>query len=424
VISASAFPALVPEPFDLSPDEIKARMLWASRQGQPHWLWPEVSVAEWVAALESIAAIAREVMTQNRSVSILDGNATAVAVAAFTSGMGPLLGHWQEVGKLNCAGPVASVLELQLRHNRLRMERMAERAAKISHALTQNDIAHTLLKGMHTAYSYFPEPGVRPLSDIDLLVARMDRRRAETILRRSGFEPGATSGWPAPRNWQMIGSPKTPRSLYLVHADETWSIDLHASLNRRYAAAAPLVRLDDTVRVAQVSRSTYAPGAQFLDQPSLLLHLAVHASCGLDSLTMIRLTELALVIRKDMSVRNAAWNAFLDAAVRAGAVGVVYPALRLCDQLLPGTVPSWVTSRSRAETTPAVRRVVDPLTPANAQGLLRCSLAERFMWAPSPLAVMRQALEEVFPPGSGSLPALLAIYRTRMWRLARGTLTQ
>ena len=111
------------------------------------------------------------------------------------------------------------------------------------------------------------------------------------------------------------------------------------------------------------------------------------------------------------------------AAARAGGLGHVYPALTLCEQLVPGTVPGKVLERACREAPPSVRRVIEPLTPATAHRVLRCSLAERFMWAPSRWAIARQVFQEAFPPGSGSPLTLARIYRARMWRLARRTLT-
>ena len=73
---------------------------------------------------------------------------------------------------------------------------------------------------------------------------------------------------------------------------------------------------------------------------------------------------------------------------------------------------------------PKVRQVVGPMGPANAQRVSRCSLTERFMWAPSPGRIAWQALAEIFPPGSASIGKLLSTYRKRLWRLARRTLTQ
>jgi len=404
---------------DLTPAEVRARFRWAARQGHPQWLWPEIGVHAWRAALQQIASITRDVMTAGSSRRALDGDAAATGIGGLTSGMGPLLGYWLERGAVIATPAVAAILDLHLRHNRVRMARMADRAEMVSGVLAEAAVSHTLLKGMHTAFDYFPEPGTRPLSDIDLLIHPSDEDRASDVLLAHGFEPGLAHAYPAERSWRPSDSPREPRSLCLAHADDPWTVDLHTSLDRRYAAAAPIIRLD-RLR-ADVSAD---PGRQTLAEPLLALSLAVHASCGLSNLTMIRLVELALVVRRDFGADAASWGPLVTAAERAGALGMIYPALRLCEQLVPGTVPEEVGLRVEREAPPRVRRVVDPLTPGDAQRLVRCSLAERFMWAPSPLTIARQVLHEIFPPGSASPATLAAIYRARMWRLARRTLTQ
>jgi hypothetical protein len=420
--SAAEFAKLPFDAFELAPDEARERFRSAAARGTPHWLWPEVSPRDWSQALERIAAVARDVLAHGRSSQPLDGDPAALGIAGFTSGMGPLLGYWAESGAIACTGDVAAMLELHLRHNRLRMKRIAERAEMLSLALSAGGVAHTFLKGMHTAFSYFPEPGARPLADIDVLIDPADASLAAEAMVAADFSAGFTHTWPPEQSWHSQGSPAQPRSLHVVHADDPWPIDLHTSLNRRYAAGSPIIRLDEAVPVGLSRGPACWPGAQWLSQPLLLLHLAVHASCGLESLSLVRLVELVLVIRRDMT--DAGWDAFLAAAERAGALASAYPALRLCDQLVPGTVPAAVLGDARREVPPAVRRVVDLLTPATGQRVLRCSLAERFMWARSRRAIVRQVLNEVFPPGSGSIRTLLEIYRARVWRIARGTLAR
>ena len=116
----------------------------------------------------------------------------------------------------------------------------------------------------------------------------------------------------------------------------------------------------------------------------------------------------------------------LEAVVRqvlAGALAMTYPALRLTEQLAPGTVPRDIGDLCEREVPPRVRRVIGRLAPHNAQRVLRCSLEERFMWTPSLWRRVVQMVREVHPPGLPVL-ALPAIYRARAWRLLHGTLTR
>jgi len=409
--------------FDLEPGEVRSRIRWAARQGQPHWLWPDVAVADWANALERIAEAAGEVLTEGRSRSVLDGDAAAMSVTGYTSGMGPLLGYWLETGRISASAPVTAIFALHLEHNRQRMQMMATQAVRISEAMARDGIEHTFIKGMHTAFKYFPEPGTRPMSDIDLLVARSDRERADRVLAACDFEPGIARTLPTEQNWRLRHSPRDPRTLCFVHAQDPWSIDLHVSLDRRYSAASPILHLDRAARAALPARSLLAPEANVLAQPALLLNTAVHTGCGLGNLTLLRLVELVLMIRKDFAAGPASWEAFIGAANRADALACAYPALKFCDELVPGTVPAEVIARSRRQVPHSVRTVVDPLRVANAQRLLRCSLAERFMWTPSRWGIAWQLFKEVLPPGWNSAAGLIDIYRARFWRLARRTLS-
>ena len=418
------YPSLALSCLDLDAEEVRERFRWAARQGHPQWLWPDLTVDEWSHSTERIAEVTREVMTLGTSRKVLAGSADAIGIAGYTSGLGPLLGLWLEQGRIECSPMVAAVLELHLRHNRLRMARLTDRARALSAALSAKAIAHTFLKGMHTAHRYFPERGTRPMSDIDLLIAPDDEALTGCVLRTLGFSPGLAQAYPPERSWRPTEAPELPRNLALVHADDPWTVDLHTSLNRRYAAGSPVLRIDEVAAGNRLPHRAFAPSARVLAQPSLLVHLTTHAGCGLESLSMLRLVELVFVIRRDMSGGPAAWDQFVEAAASADALGGIYPALEFCEQLVPGTVPARVLRNSRQAVPPPVRRVVDRHTVVDIQRVERCSLAERFMWAPSKWAVLRQILGEIFPPGSSVLPTLLAIYRARLWRLARRTMTR
>jgi hypothetical protein len=410
--------------FDLPPGAVRARFAWAARQGQPMWLWPDLATEEWHRALLSIEQVLRATLTGRQAIMTLDGDAEAISVACYTSGTGPLLGFWLERGMIAANPPVAAVLERHLRHNRLRMDRLTTETVALASALTSAGVGVTLLKGLHTL-RYFPEPGARPVSDIDLLVAEADQPLLAEIMRAFGYQPGLISRGPPPQQeWRRPEIPVEPRTLCFVHADDPWSVDVQASLNRRYAPGAPMIRLDDELAGASRTAWSAVPEADVLAQPLLLLQLAVHASCGFQSLTMVRLVELALIIRCDVAAGLLSWNAFLALAGRLEALGLIYPALRLCEMLVPGTIPAEILARCAALTPAAVRQVVDRLTPANAQRVVRYSIAEKFMWSGSWLGMARQLLSDVVPPGIGSPSDLFGIYRKRAWKIARQTLTR
>ena len=160
-----------------------------------------------------------------------------------------------------------------------------------------------------------------------------------------------------------------------------------------------------------------------LDQPLLLLHLAVHASSGFQNLTLLRLVEIALVIDQDTASGLLTWDGFLAMGERTRSLGFAYPALRLCEMLTPERMPPHVLERCRREAPAGVMRIVDRLTPASAQRIDRTSVTEHFMWARGWTDVMRQIALDL-APAAGSWSKTWSIYETRAWRVLRGSFSR
>jgi hypothetical protein len=335
--------------------------------------------------------------------------------------MGPLLGLWLERGRLKAAGPVARNLALQLIHNRVRAGRMEAAAAEIVGRLADRGVETLVLKGAHTGPAYFPEPGARPASDIDLLVAGKDAAVAEAVMQGYGLALKGRNQWES--NWARPAGRTEPRSLTHVHADDPWSVDLHEALNITVGEGTPVAALDLAGPMASVSRWPIDPCAGVLDQPLLLLHLAAHAGAGWQNLTLLRQVELVLVIRQDLKAGKLSWPAFLEAGARTGALGYAYPALDLAEKLSPGLVPAVVLTHCAARAPKAVRRALERLTPATAQRIDRNSVGEHFMWAEGWGGRFRLLASDILPD-VGSWPEFRRIYEERAWRLIRGRVSQ
>lgn len=407
---------------ELAPETVQQRFAWARRQGQPFWLWPDLRVERWRDALGQIEAVFQSALSAPGDRATLDGDEEALGIAGYTSGTGPLLGWWIKQDAIAAPPAVAELFALHLEHNQLRMRRMTHEAVQLAQLLSGAGIEATVLKGMHTAHAYFPEPATRPASDIDLLVPAYAEDRAGEVLRSAGYLPGPCTPMPKARNWTRSGVASQPLSLAFVHADDPWSVDLQTTLNRRYSPGAPIVPLDEAYAESTPEPWPVARDAKVLTQPLLLLHLAVHACCGLSNLSLLRLVEIIFVIRRDTTCGLLIWSEFLAMAGRVGATGLIYPALKLCDALSPGIVPDAVLAATRVHVPASARRVIDPLAPADAQSLTRCSLSERFMWTGSLKWKARQLAVDLVPD-SGSIRELASIYASRAWRLARGTVT-
>jgi hypothetical protein len=404
---------------EMPAEEVRRRFAWARRQGRPAWLWPDVPIEAWRSAMDRIGAAAAAILAGDQKAD-LDGAPEAIGLAAYTSGMGPLLGLWLEQGRLVAKEPVAGVLTRHLSHNRPRTERMAAAAAEIVGRLADRGVAALMLKGAHTGPAYFPEPGARPASDIDFLVAAGDAAVAEAVLQGCGLALKGRNQWES--NWAEPSARPEPRSLTFVHAEDSWSVDLHKALNVSVGEGTPVAELDRGAPMASRGRWPVDPRAGVLDQPLLLLHLAAHAGAGWQNLTLLRQVELVLVIRADVAADRLSWDAFLNAGDRTGALSYAYPALALAEKLAPETVPVEVLDHCAVRAPKAVRRALERLTPATAQRIDRNSVGEHFMWAEGWRGRLRLLASDILP--AVRWPEFRRIYEERAWRLIRGRVSQ
>jgi len=411
--------AAAPDP-ELRPEEVRRRIAWARRQGRPAWLWPETSVEAWRSAMDQVGAVTAAVLASDGDVR-LEGEAEATGLAGYTSGMGPLLGLWLEQGRIRTSKPVAEVLARHLTHNRRRAATMAEAAGMVVGRLADRGIGTVVLKGMHTSAAYFPETGVRPASDIDLLVAGGDEAMAEAVMRSCGLAFKGRNPWES--NWAPPTVRPEPRTLTYVHAEDLWSIDLHTALKISTGEGAPLADLDLARPMSSGGGWPVDERAGVLDQPLLLIHLAAHAGAGWQSLTLVRLVELVLVIRQDLEAGRLSWEAFVEVGDLTGSLGYAYPALRLAEKLTPGLVPGFVLDHCAATVPPPVREALEKLTPATAQRIDRNSVGEHFMWSEGWQGRLRQLASDIQLRGR-SWPEFRRIYEERAWRLIRGRVSQ
>jgi len=110
-----------------------------------------------------------------------------VPAQAEANGLGPLL--YLHLKTVDVAYPAHTRRELQglyLRHrhaNQVRTRVMVE----ILTAFQTANIQVLVLKGMALAHLVYPEPGLRPMRDIDLLVKESQMVRAQQVLADLGF---------------------------------------------------------------------------------------------------------------------------------------------------------------------------------------------------------------------------------------------
>lgn len=398
------------------------RVALASRRGLPQWLWPDVPTDAWHDALAGIERVSREILTSGRAVGPLTGNPEAIGVASYTSGMGPLLGYWLSEEALEAPAPVGSILAQHYRENSLRMERLAARCVQLISGLRAGAIHATVLKGMQTAFTCFPTPGSRPMSDIDLFIDSSDQDAAQRVLRELGYALEAEYTMPKEQLWRHGDSERTPQSLAFVQRDDPWGIDLHTSTNRRYAEGAPIIRLDELVSRVAPERWRLDSHAHVMAAVPEVLFLACHAGCPFGNLRMLRLVELALYIGQAERSGAFSWDEFIEIGELTATLPHAHAALYYTDLLVPGIVPDDVLRRSRVGVPAPALKVIAEFTPATVHGIARCSVTERYMWTPSLSGKVRQLAHDFVPtelPRSMVLPAI----KRRIWRVLSGTLS-
>jgi len=418
-ITHDLFPGVEPADGAAAADRFRA----ARRRGTPAWLWPDIEPAAWREALFGLEGAAAALLAGRRPAPLTAASAEAeraLCLAAYTSGLGPWLAWHLEAGRLDADSGAARQLAIHLIHGRGRWAALRATLHRTLDVLRGVGMPATIFKGADAALRLFAEPGLRPMADVDLLVAATDMQAAEAALTRAGYVEVPASRMRSPRRseWRPPNAPVELRSLMYVHRHDPYVVDLHASLDM------------DFFGVRTVAFGHPAPGhreaapwlgrnAWVLRQPLLAAQHAVHASHGLHGLTLIRLVELVLLLRRDMRQKGD-WVALEELLRSHGAERFAWPALHLAERLAPETVHPRLLARCAEAAPPRLRSVVCGLRPAAAQRLDAHALEERFMWAAGPVEHLRR-FGDMLLPGSarGSLAGLGSIYAKRAYQLVR-----
>jgi hypothetical protein len=414
----------LPEPpgVELTPSEIEARFRWARRQGHIAYLWPDVPVDAWRACAREIEHATRDALAlDDRHVELVlppGADTRAAGIAAFTSGMGPLLGHWISRNRLTAAADLAALLGVHLDHGRRRADTMRDALLATLDVLAARGIEAVIVKSAHTAGAYFEEPGVRPAADIDLVVPPRRAGEAAKALAAQGYQLIKAQRRPWKSDWVPPTAPRALRSIELTHADNPFTVELHDSLDRDFFGVRTL-RLGKLGPGNTVPSPGIHPASHVLTQPWLTVFLAAHASEELHQLQLIRIVELVQVLRRDLTDGHTDWPELMSAIRFVDGTRFVYPAFELAEQLVPGLVDPAARAELRAAAPLRMRRVLERMSPGTAQRLEGLSIDERFLWVGGPFDMLRRLALLVWPTRGQSRP-LRHVYGDRFTRLLRG----
>ena len=371
---------------------LAARFDWARRQGHPRYLWPEVPMAHWRMALRSIERAVTGLLAERPATLELPGgmNVQALGIAAYTSGLGPWLGHACLNGRLHTSAAVADLLEAHLTHNRQRSDRLQAELGRVIALLNNAGAQPVLLKSAHTMFEYFEEPALRPCTDLDIAAAPGTFDRAAEILRGAGYTADTRQRWPRRCDFIPPGAPRSLRSLQLVHADNPYTVEIHATIDRVFHG----VR---TVRIPAHALTTEGarPDTQVLHPVWLAVYLALHAAEELYHLQLLRLVELHAVLRDDFT-DSAAWAELARVVEALDVARFVYPGFELVERLHSGIMPRWLLERWSQQCPVRVRRTLQVDFVSDLQRLETLSAAQRFLWVSRPVEAGRRLAFLVF----------------------------
>lgn len=404
-----------------APDPIVAeRLARYHRDRNISVLWPGLRPAALAAAQGEIERVVRAVLAGGKPAPLAadtEAAAYALKIACFTTGTGALLGYWTANAILETSPQIGAFLAHELAQGRKRAARIEHEVGTAFDALIGRGIAPVVLKGFHTARTCYPEPSVRPVADVDVLVPPERVADAESALRDAGFlpttPPHVDPRRPYKRHWRAAHVDPRHFSVEGIDARSPWELDLHASFNREFPGA--LARLD---HLAGHCADWLVAGRRLLApvHPLLLHVLASHTSLGLKSIRIMRLVDLVQVIRMDSRVGTLEWEAVLRSFRDSDTARFTYPALALTEDLAPGTVDARVLAEARSVSSRTARRVTSRLRPGTTSVGV-ASFALLLMWAPGPVAELRllaQYIAREIALGPRSLVATLRMLVRRM----------
>lgn len=366
------------------PGEIAREIRAAGLAGAPHpegpWL---VRQPLAVSAGDAILALLGGAPVSARD----DAGWERLRALAEREGVAPLLHARVDGSPAIAAGvPVKVRARLRLSYEQTwgRSAVLATRWREVVAALETAGIRGLALKGIALLEGgHYEDPGLRPMTDLDVLVRDGEFAAARTALLRAGWE--AADGDDAAAN-AFRGYSHLKRGGVVL--------DLHRDL-AGYPRVAGVLRVDHEGlwrRACPLPR-----GGWTLCAEDHLVHLAVHLVLGSEFGRLLNFVDVARVVTRG----NLAWETVLEEAARWRVREVLGYVLRVATTSLDAPVPDEVLSRlshaGAARLAPRVLGTAGPPTLMRRPGETRLYLAETLLMD-RPRWVLRVATTTLFPP--------------------------
>jgi hypothetical protein len=287
-------------------------------------------------------------------------------------------------GRLRWRGPEswAKFLGEQQRHMRLREARAREILARLHDATCARGIAVVPLKGSALLALGIHGDGVRPMSDIDLLVAPVTAAALAETLQSVGYRPSHSCD----RHAVFVPVDQTLPDIFGEHVDIPFRIEVHVAI----AEPLPVSLVDIT---ASLWPRDARPGSNpYMSNAALFCHLLLHAAGGMrtNSLRFMQLIDLARLAPR---LTREEWSGLIGDGEDAWWK---YPVLRLVARFLPDVIPADVLAAARAACPALLLRARHDLVEVSWTNLSIPALPG-YEWSRTPLELLRYARSRVLP---------------------------
>jgi len=283
-----------------------------------------------------------------------------LAVHALALGLAPLVQARLEAWGVVLAEPRAQAKLAFARQTEV--ARHEARTRQLAAVLDGLPVVPIVLKGAYLAEHVYPQPGLRPMNDIDLLFRPADLPVVEAALLQMGYGgrqrspdqgPGITKHTSTFRKPESASAPNP----YLA-SGSTHMIEPHRSLEESWFGLS--CDLTPGMWERSVTAQSAGHAARALSPADNLLHLAVHLTFHLimGSPSFVQLADIAMFLEHV----PVDWDDFLARALERRAAGYACAALRLAHGALNAPIPPGVLARLAHASPPRARKAADQLT--------------------------------------------------------------
>ena len=286
--------------------------------------------------------------------------------------------------RLRWRGPEswADFLGNQQRHMRLRDARARELLARLHDATRARGIAVVPLKGSALLALGVHGDGVRPMSDIDLLVSPRQAEALAEVLQSVGYLPSYATR----RHAVFLPVDQALPDTFGEHVDIPYRIELHQAI----AEPLPVSQVDITARAWPAAAH---PGTNaYASKAALFCHLLLHAAGGMRTNTL-RFVQLVDLARLAPRLAPEDWSGLIRTGEHAWWM---YPVLRMVARSFPDVIPADVLATTRAACPPLLRYARHDLARVSWTNLSIPALPG-YEWARTPLELLRYARSRLLP---------------------------